>query len=273
MEKHSKHSLRRLLPHKWSESQDCLRYESIILGYGIGPIESKVGDDVGKFIKEHCQSAHRLRALALASYESFAELCVLPSWVGIGTMSFVTLTAGVAALDAMACVLHGVLLGSIPSGPFLPDIASLEKSLNGSKGSACEFLPSLVRLSSEQWYTELKKARNHVVHKGFWPKVGETDDFQLVQEHRPFAGMAEHDKSLPLNFHRIMTGLLTGLEMWEHNIAAKLAECTKFTSFVQGPVRIQCPLQGQVQCDSFLGFTIIDYDPTPELRRVWGESE
>jgi len=125
-----KSSLRKIAPQHWSPDGKSLLVRSVIASYGIGPIENKVKADVALFIKESCRSARRLRTMSICAYESYASCYKLPSWTSVGTMTFVALTAGVSTLDALACVLWGVLFDEAPANErAIPSMAHLGTEL------------------------------------------------------------------------------------------------------------------------------------------------
>ena len=140
----AKTSLRNIAPSNWRRdgvSPDgfldgkTLYIRSSIAGYCINPIENKVGAEVAQFIKENGRSARRLRVLSISAYESFASLLIIPPYVQIGAMTLVALTTGVAMLDALACVLWGLLFCSdarkepLPKDANLPDMKKLRQEL------------------------------------------------------------------------------------------------------------------------------------------------
>jgi hypothetical protein len=267
---YGKHSLRTIAPDHWALDGKALFFYSLIAAHAYGPIENKISEELAQFIKENWRSAHRLRIMAISAYESFASFRTLPSWKTIGTMSFIALTAGVSTLDALACILWGILFGEVPKGEKdIPSMKLLRTELSKRKHP---FLTPVVALLEADWCQLLYEGRNRVVHRGFWPVVGEMENFVLCQELEKFAfgpksGPPER-KTQPLDLVQIMRGLLCELEMWEIGLEPLLKANRKFTPYSDGD-RIQSQIDGSAESDWLLDFHFTNHKPTDELMNEW----
>ena len=263
-------SLRNVTPDHWHSEGKSLLISSVIVSYCIGPIEKKVPADVAQFIKENCRSARRLRTMSISAYESFASLSVLPSWTSIGAMTFIALTAGVSTLDALACVLWGVVFGEAPKKENkIPSMTSLRDRLSNPKHPLYDPVEKLLKSA---WCEKLYEARNRVVHRGFWPAVEKSGGFVLYQELEDFEFGARTiprpKKERPLDLVTIMRGLLCELEAWEAGIEPIL-KAHAFTPYVKGATNLQAQIDGQAECDWCISSEFSSHIPTKEFVEEW----
>ncbi len=208
--------------------------------------------------------------MSISAYESFASLSVLPSWASIGAMTFIALTAGVSTLDALACILWGVVLGEAPKKENkIPSMTSLRERLSNPKHPLYDSVNSLL---DAEWCKKLYEARNRVVHRGFWPAVGTSGDFVLFQELEDFEFGPKTDsgpkKERPLDLVTIMSGLLCKLEAWEAGIEPIL-KAHAYTPYVEGATNLQVQIDGQAECDWCINFEFSSHNPTKEFMEEW----
>lgn len=265
-----KNSLRRVLPDYWSADGKTFRVRSVIESYSVGPIENKVGAPLAQFIKENCRSARRLRTMSISAYETFALTYQIPTWANIGAMTFIALTAGVSALDALACVLWGVLFQDVPqTEQDIPSMSGLKRRLFKSNHACHDPVQDLL---SSNWCKQLHEARHRVVHRGFWPKVNNVNDFVLCQELEEFAfggtDSPPKTKKHALDLVAIMRGLLCDLEAWDLALEPMLKAHASFTPYSHGE-SIFCQVSGQANCDWNIGSEFIRHEPTAEFLEEW----
>lgn len=208
--------------------------------------------------------------MSICAYETFAVTSHLPYWANIGTMTFIALTAGVSALDAMACVLWGVLFQDAPKAERdIPSLHDLKKKLFKSKHPCHDTVHDLL---SSDWCQLLQEARHRVVHRGFWPKVDDGENFVLCQNLEPFAfGGTEtppRTKMHSLDLAAIMRGLLCDLEAWDLALDPMLNAHACFTPFSREE-SLFCQVEGQAQCDWNLGTEVTRHAPTDEFMEEW----
>jgi hypothetical protein len=269
-----RNSLRRILPDYWSEDGKTFRVRSVITSYSVGPIENKIGAPLAQFIKENCRSARRLRTMSISAYESFASTSQIPSWANVGTMTFIALTAGVSALDALACVLWGVLFQDTPqTEKDIPSMNDLKRKLFKTNHPCHDPVQNLL---SSNWCKLLHEARHRVVHRGFWPRVGDVENFVLCQTLEPFAfGGTDSPPKLKihsLDLATIMGGILCDLEAWDLALDPLLKAHACFTPFSRED-SLFCQVSGQAQTDWALGTEFTRYDPTEEFWEEWGKHQ
>lgn len=259
-------SLRRLLPDRWSlaydrhrawkkkqgdsyyQSKHTLYLKSIILGYGCGPIQRVTSSGAfAKYIKEHCASSARLKAIALRSYESVANTNGFHTWNSMAPPIFLALTAAASSLDSMATVLWALLFNESPSGRDIPDMAGLFRRLcpDIKKPSQKRHLfgDAFFELFRSKWFVNLRAARDEVIHRGGAPavhdKFGVAFDFDLgiftdtplgVHQAKPRLELGKKMRRIHLD--RIMRDFVKGVEKWEKKHAAKLASLACYQSYM-----------------------------------------
>lgn len=267
---YSKRSLRTLLPDHWlvaytrdqawrevngkktplySQLKQTLFFKSVVLGYGEGPIHNSLPNkEIAKFIKEHCASAARLKAIALRSYESVANVMGYGTWTSVSPPIFLSLAAAKSSLDAMSAVLWALLFQEIPQKPnrktktlepFFPSMWDLYNKLREKNNPFQNQFAKLYRCS---WYSKLQNARDKVIHRSGGPVVhdefGAAFDFDLgifremkpnsIQAGKPRVRMEKNMKCIHLD--KIMKGFVIGLEKWEVSVARKLQKLACFSS-------------------------------------------
>jgi hypothetical protein len=259
-------SLRSLLPDRWCLSYDrdtawiktkgdsyCQRkhtlyFKSIILGYGTGPIQRATpSKDLATYIKEHCASSARLKAIALRAYESVANIMGFHTWTERVPPVFLALTAAASSLDSMATVLWALLFNESPCGRDIPDMASLYRRLCpdfGRKGAKrLPFGDEFLELYKSKWFVKLRAARDEVIHRGRSLKVhdkfGAAFDFDLGMFKDMQPGLHSHKSRMNLDkkmrrihLDKIMREYVTGLEKWEKKHSAKLASLACYPSYM-----------------------------------------
>ena len=253
-------SLRKILPDRWGfsyretveltknekmyEAQKTdLFYKSIILGYGVGPIQRVAPTrEIAKYIKEHCSSAIRLKAISLRSYENFANMRGLGQWYSMGWPVYLSLAAAKSSLDAIAAVVWVLVFGKVPKR--LPDMYELWKALCPDKKPKLPFGKEFDRVYKSRWYKKLMLARNQVVHRGMWPKYHETygvalkHDLDQLRDRPPGFYSENLDKLNPkttlklIHLNKLMVGFVSGLEKWEQEIASSLSKLSCFESYM-----------------------------------------
>jgi hypothetical protein len=272
---HGVKSLRNIAPDHWRFKGKTLLVRSVIASYGAGPIEKKIAADVAQFIKENCRSARRLRTMSISAYESFASQCILPSYVSIGAMTFIALTAGVSTLDALACVLWGTVFGEAPKNEkSIPSMTELRTKLSKGKHPLHD---QVAHLLESDWCKKLFEARNRVVHRGFWPAVEKSGDFVLCQELESFEFGGRTGprpmKERPLDLVTIMHGLLCELEAWDVGLESTLKAEARFVPYVVGAKELQSTIDGQAECDWSIGCEVEYQNPTEEFMEEWKEHQ
>lgn len=225
----------------YSQLKRTLFFKSVILGYGEGPIHKAApSKEVAMFIKEHCASSARLKAIALRAYESVANTGGHGTWTSASPPIFLCLAAAKSSLDAMAAVLWALVKHELPKKPnrktkalelFFPSMFDLLNKLRGENHS---FQDQLEKLYKSSWYRKLQDARDKVIHRSASPvihdKFGAGFDFDLglfkemrankLNVGKPRVGMEKNTKRIHLD--KIMKGFVTGLEKWEKQAARKL---------------------------------------------------
>lgn len=270
-------SLRTVAPDYWS-APDTLHFKSIIASYAYGPIEDYVGEEVAKFIKGNVRSATRLRRVAFSAYESFAVSHHLPSYVSIGSMTVLALTSGVSALDAYASALSGMLLGKASAESRMPSMSGLKNHLANEKPAVAEAIEGTIGgLLSADWFREMTQARHRVVHRGYWPQLGEHENFLLCREGETFAygqrTVPPDVISHPLDLTEIMKGLLCEFEAWDLGLEPLLKKHACFASFLRGPMDHQSDISGRAESDWSLGGESASFSPTPALIQKFKEHD
>lgn len=239
-----------------------LSYRSYVLGYGVGPIEERTGDEkLARFIRGHCASAMRLKAMALTAYEKVGTLTMLPQSFAVGTVLYTCLTAAISSLDSLGCVLSGLLSGK-PGQSHHPDMRTLSNW--AKKNSSPSISRHVQELLNSNWFKDLKLARDSLVHRGYWPSI--TKDGRLVFAPRPGifskdfgehdergAGQLDEDEIIKIDLANAMLGLLVGLEEWEKSIQDDLANASRFESFMSNGLLITACIDEQhLLSDPFL---------------------
>lgn len=225
----------------YSRMKRTLYFKSIILGYGDGPIHRALPSrEIAKYIKEHCASSARLKAIALRAYESVANMGGYHTWNSVSPPIFLCLAAAKSSLDAMSAVLWALLFHDTPSGKKIPSMRSLYEKLEAKQ---LPFRNEFAKLHQSSWFTKLQLARDRVVHRSASPvvhdKFGVAFDFDLglfrdirpgiLHLGKPRVGLEKNMKLVHLD--EIMKGFIVGLEKWEKAIARKLARLAWFPSF------------------------------------------
>lgn len=255
-----KRSLRCILPDRWllaytrdkawrevngkkvalySPLKQTFLFKSIVLGYGQGRIRKCLpSQEAATYIKEHCASAARLKALALRSYESVANIAGYSTWTPVSPPVFLCLAAAKSSLDAMSAVLWALLFRDTPTGLETPDTGRLVKKTRSSG----VFHDEVMRLHKIDWFKKLQAARNKVIHRSASPvvhdKFGAAFEFDLglFSEMRPNSVSAGKPKIgltrsiTRIHLDKIMRGFVVGLEKWEKSIARELKRLAWFPS-------------------------------------------
>lgn len=262
-------SIRSLLPERWglayendktwmivqgekvpcySQLKHTLYFKSIILGYGAGPIQRIAPTkELSTYIKEHCASSARLKAIALRSYESVANTMGFHTWTGRAPTIFLALTAAVSSLDSLAAVLWALLFNDTPRGRSTPDMAGLRRKLcpdlNKKSGARLAFGDEFLELYDSSWFVKLRDARNEVVHRGGSPvvhdKFGAAFDFDLGMFKDTHPGFHSgkprinlEKKMRRIHLDKLMRDYVIGLETWEKKHSTKLASIASFPSYM-----------------------------------------
>ena len=211
-----------------------LLFKSVILGYGEGPIHEAIpSNEVALYIKQHCASSARLKAIALRAYESLTNVRGYTTWTSVSPPIFLCLAAAKSSMDAMSAVLWSLLFHKLPDGR-LPSMGTLYWDLR-NQGHA--FSPDFAKLYDGPWFKSLEKARDSVIHRSASPvahdKFGAAFDFDLglFGESGPSEPrVALEDNMKLLHLDSIMGGFVNDLEEWENSIADKLQELAWFPS-------------------------------------------
>ncbi len=256
-DRYEEKSLRTLLPDRWlvaytsdkawrnvngqreplySQLKRTLLFKSVVLGYGEGPIHKVLpNNDVAMYIKEHCASSARLKAIALRAYESLANAGGYTTWTSVSQPIFLCLAAAKSSMDAMSSVLWALLFRETPTGKKIPSMRTLYKKLDPKAGTP--FHIEFEELHQSSWFTELQLARDSVIHRSASPvahdKFGAAFDFDLglFDKMRPTAPRVVVEENMQLlNLHKIMQGFVSDLERWEENVAHRLQELAWFPS-------------------------------------------
>jgi len=267
-----KSSLRNIFPERWClaydrhgawrkkkgdsyrQSKHTLYFKSIILGYGCGPIQRVAPSRAfAKYIKEHCASSARLKAIALRSYESVANVSGFHTWKNMAPPIFLALTAAASSLDSMATVLWALLYNEAPSGRDIPDMAALYRKLcpdlkkpNKKRHS---FGDAFLELYRSKWFVKLRSARDEVIHRGAAPvvqdKFGVALEFGLgmFKDMQPGFHSAKPRLELKKQMRRvhldkIMKDFVLGVEKWEKKHAAKLASLACYPSYMSDGIML-----------------------------------
>ena len=266
-------SLRNLEPEYWSADGKTISLRSVIQAYSVGPIETIVDPVIAQFVKESCRSARRLRTMSISAYETYASSYNIPSWAGIGAMTYVSLASGVSALDALACALWGILTGEVPQKETsIPALAVVKNNL-ANRGH--RFVEPLAALLGADWCTQLHEARHRIVHRGFWPEVTDDGQFQFVQdlEEFRFGGRSEPlpKKTQRLNLPLIMRGLVSALETWDIGLAPLLKEYALYTPYSEEETVVS-QISGQPSADWSLGMEVMSHRPTEAFIELWNQT-
>lgn len=279
-------SLRTLAADRWHETisnsshlkgsyktKNMVSYRSYILGYGVGPIERKTStSELAEFVRAHCASSMRLKAMALTAYERVGALLTIPQFVPSGTVLFTSLTAAISSVDSLSCVLWALLLGEVPES-YHPNISQLLKKLKASGHPMYD----LNRLVEAEWLKDLILARHSMVHRGCWPVI--SSEGELVFAARP--GIFSRDFGLQVSLApdssnqssitrvklpAAMLGFLTGLEEWEKSVSASLIEHSCYESFMTNGLLITASIDEEhLLSDPFLTEQFIKTG-TPEYK-------
>ncbi len=212
----------------WINTKDVVIYRSIILGYGFGPIERRgIGKSVANFIQDHCGAAVRFRSIAIAAYESIANTAGRQSWTSVESPTYLALSAGISAIDALACVLWGVLFSEAPSGAKIPNLPRLVERL---KKGGHPLANKIQLLQKKSGFVQMRAARNQMVHRGYSAFAKDAEGFALkldrgmFQPKPPGFSVTTADKAHPkahlkiVNLGNLMLAVLGGLEKWEAHI-------------------------------------------------------
>lgn len=255
-----KRSLRCILPDRWllaytrdkswrevdgkkvplySPLKQTFLFKTIVLGYGQGAINKLLpSKEAVTYIKEHCASSARLKALALRSYESVGNISGYSTWTPVSPPVFLCLAAAKSSLDAMSAVLWALLFRETPTGLETPDTGRLFKKTRSSG----VFHNEVVRLHNSSWFKKLQSARNKVIHRSASPvvhdKFGAAFEFDLglfremrpnsVSVGKPKIGLSRSITRIHLD--EIMKGFVVGLEKWEKSVARELKKLAWFPS-------------------------------------------
>ena len=123
--------------------------------------------------------------MSISAYETYSGCYQIPSWAGIGAMTYLTLASGVSALDALACALLGILTVEVPQKETpIPALAGVKNNL-ANRGH--RFVEPLTSLLGSDWCMQLHQARHRIVHRGFWPEATEDGQFKFVQDLEEFS--------------------------------------------------------------------------------------
>jgi hypothetical protein len=251
---YAKRSLRQLLPDRWlvaytkdkagkevngkrtrlySRLKQTMLFKSIVLGYGQGRIAKRLPNkEAAKYIKEHCASSARLKALALRAYEAIGNISGYGTWTPVSPPIFLCLAAAKSSLDAMSAVLWALLFQETPAGNDTPDMGRLLKKTRSTGVFEKEF----ARLHQSSWYKRLQQARNKVIHRSAAPVVhdrfGAAFEYDLgmfkegrlntIWVEKPRIGMRKDIARIQLD--KIVKGFVVGLEKWEKSVSRKLAK-------------------------------------------------
>jgi len=231
----------------YSQRKFTLYFKSIIFGYGDGPIQRVAPSrEIAKYIKEHCASSARLKAISLRAYESTANCKGYHTWTSAGQSVFLCLAAAHSSLDSIAAVLWALLFKETPQGRDVPSMSLLFRKLcpNGwaKNTNRLPFGDEFVKLYESRWFKNLKDARDKVVHRSAAPfvqdKLGIAFDFDLgmFKDIQPGFHSTPCKSKLGANMKcihldKIMKGFVIGLEKWEKKIASKLATLACFQSY------------------------------------------
>lgn len=212
--------------------------------------------------------------MSISAYETYTACNEIPSWAGIGAMTYVALASGVSALDALACALWGILTGEVPQKETsIPALAEVKNKLAARDHRFVEPLSSLLEAD---WCKQLREARHRIVHRGFWPEVTENGQFQFVQDLEEFSFGVRTDtlpkKIQPLNLPLIMRGLVSALEAWDTALAPLLKEYALYTPYSEEET-IVSQISGQPSADWALGLEVIRHCPTEEFIKLWNQAE
>lgn len=212
--------------------------------------------------------------MSISAYETYAACYRIPSWAGIGAMSYVALASGVSALDALACALWGILTGEVPQKETsIPALSGVKNNLANLGHPLMEPLASLLEAD---WCKQLHEARHRIVHRGFWPEVTEDSQFQFVQnlEEFSFGGRSgpTPKKTQPLNLPLIMRGLVSALEAWDIGLAPLLNEHALYTPYSEEET-IVSQIDGQPSTDWSLGLEVMSHRPTEAFIKLWNQTE
>lgn len=239
-------SLRNIIPDRWliAYTQDkawrenegektplytqlkrTLLVKSFVLGYGKGPIHKLLPNkESAKYIKEHCASSARLKAVALRSYESVANIGGYHTWSPISGPIYLSLAAAKSSLDSMSAVLWALIFQETPTGWESPDMSRLNKKL---KNSGHSFYPYFKKLYESSWCKNLMDVRNKIIHRSaglvVHDKFGAAIDFDLglFENMKPNsfrikkARVAKTKKIKLIHLDKIIKGFVVGLEKWE----------------------------------------------------------
>lgn len=222
----------------YSRLKRTLLFKSVILGYGEGPLHKAPSKEVVMYVKKHCASSARLKAIALRAYESVANMRGYGTWTSASPPVFLCLAAAKSSLDAMAAVLWALLFKKLPTGN-LPSMGSLYWGL---KKDGHSFSSEFSKLYESPWFTRLQGARDSVIHQSASPvvhdKFGAAFDFDLglfkeMQPNKLHIGkprVGTEKKTKRIHLDKIMKGYVGDLEKWEKKIALKLHKIAWFTS-------------------------------------------
>ena len=241
-----KNSLRKLLPDRWllaytrdkawrenegkktplySQLKRTLLVKSFVLGYGNGPIHKLLpSKNYARYIKEHCASSARLKAMALRAYESVANMGGYNAWNRASGPIYLCLAAAKSSLDSMSAVLWALLFQQAPTGWDSPDMSKLNRKL---KQSGHPFYPCFKKLYESVWCKKLIDVRNKIIHRSAGLVVhdnfGFAIDFDLglFENMKPNsfsvkkANAAKTKKTKLIHLDKIMKGFVVGVEKWE----------------------------------------------------------
>ena len=255
-------SLRNLFPDRWVMAYDpCMSHrmeegkkiplytelkrtlylKSRVLGYGDSSIHKKSPDyTLARYIKEQSASSARLKAIALRAYESVANLPGFCDWTANGPTIFLCLAAAKSSLDSLAAIIGALLFCEVPPEKKIPSMATLNDRLKTKGGHP--FRDDFSKLNECSWYTNLKNARDKVVHRSANPiirdgfGVGFDFDLELFGDVKPDVLNVLETRSKDENdiekvhLDQIMKGFVKGLEDWEDEVAQNLADLSCYQS-------------------------------------------
>jgi len=111
-------------------------FKSVVLGYGEGPIHEAIpSDPVAMYIKEHCASSARLKAISLRAYDSLTNVRGYTTWTSVSPPIFLCLAAAKSSMDAMSAVLWALLFRETPTEKKIPSMRTLYDKLKSKTGT------------------------------------------------------------------------------------------------------------------------------------------